>query len=122
MQRFIQRRMGTTSLEGVSSTDVINAFRKLPLEVRLEEAIKTINEFKTIQKKWSGMLDSLATYSEKYKQAVSKKKPLDRIIDGIVDSFFKYMASGMGSTVTENERERLRKIVAEALEENEEGL
>ena len=114
--------MGTTTLEGVSSTDVINAFRKLPLEVRLEEAIKTINEFKTIQKKWSGMLDSLATYSEKYRQAVSKKKPLDRIVDGIVDAFFKYMASGMGSTVTENERERLRKIVAEALEENEEGL
>ena len=120
MQRFLQRKMGISGLEGVSSTDIVNAFRKLPLEVRLEEAIKTINEFRNIQRKWSGLLDSLATYSDKYKQAVSRKKPLDRIIDAIVDGFLKYMSSGMGSTVTESEKEKLKKIVQEALESEEE--
>ena len=122
MQRFIQRKMGTTSLEGVSIPDIINAFRKLPLEVRLEEAIRTINEFKNIQKKWSGLLDNLATYSDKYKQAVSRKKPIDRIIDTIVEGFTRYLASGMTSGVTESDKEKLRKIVEEAISEHEEEL
>ncbi|AZI75798.1 hypothetical protein SBFV2_gp31 [Sulfolobales Beppu filamentous virus 2] len=122
MQRFLQRKTGATTLDSVSVMDVVNAFRKLPLEVRLEEAIRTINEFKNIQKKWSGLLDSLATFSDKYKQAMSKKKPIDRIIDTIVDGFARYMASSMSAGVSENEKEKLRKIVEEALSENEEGL
>ena len=104
---------------GVNKNEVIQQFRQLPLEIRLEEAVRTMNEFKAVEKKWKSVMDGLALGSEKYKEAVSRKKPIDRFVDKIMDAFESYLTKMMAGGISTTDKEKLRDVIASALEEGE---
>lgn len=90
-------------------------FRKLPLDVRMQEAVKTFAEFRDLQKKYSSVMDTFALMSDKYKQAVTKKKPMERIVEKIVDMFDRYMSVNL----SDKDKDKLRNLIQEVLSEDE---
>lgn len=102
----------------LSPQQVIELFRKLPLELRINEAIKTIKEFDQLQNKVKYAYNTIATKSEVYQEAVRRKKPFDRVVDFIFNYFDQY--SKMGVKPTEIDKEQFRKVLEQALEENSE--
>lgn len=103
-----------------SKNEVITEFRELPLDVRLEEAIRTFEEYEKLQKKWKSIMDKLATGSDKYKEAIAKKKPMDKLLDKFMNMVEVYMMKNFNTPINEEKRNELRELVQEVLSEGEE--
>ncbi|AXQ00103.1 hypothetical protein SFV1gp21 [Sulfolobus filamentous virus 1] len=118
-QQFLNRKVTGYTPGNLNKNEIIALFRSLPLEVRLEESVRTLNEFRGIEKRWKSVIDGLALTSDKYKEAVSRKPISTRLVERIVDAFEGYLSKAMAGGISVQERDRLKQTISEVLMEEE---
>jgi hypothetical protein len=109
-------------LLNMSEYDLKRVFKMIPIDKRLALALDTIQEFQSIQNKFSNLLNGLAMNAPRVKEVVENarrnRKPMERFVDMIMD-MVETMLKSKAMSLTDEDREKLREKVKEVMESEE---